>query len=168
MQDLCRCTWDLYFFIFFLNFWILFIFLYSRFLLVIYFIHIGIYMSIPISQFIPPPPPPPPPLSPLGVHTFVLYIWVGSLVAACGIWPGIEPGLPALGAWSLNHWTTREVPHFIFVYLFKIFIYLFYFWLHWVLVEAHGFFVVACGIFCCSVQASLVVTHMLSSCNTRV
>ena len=38
---------------------VLFIFLYSRFLLVIYFIHISVYMSIPISQFIPPPPPPP-------------------------------------------------------------------------------------------------------------
>ena len=25
-------------------------------------------------------------------------------------WPGIEPGLPALGMQSLNHWTTREVP----------------------------------------------------------
>ena len=25
-------------------------------------------------------------------------------------WPGIEPMPPALGAWSLNHWTTREVP----------------------------------------------------------
>ena len=23
---------------------------------------------------------------------------------------GVEPGPPALGAWSLNHWTTREVP----------------------------------------------------------
>ena len=33
-------------------------FLYSRYLLVIYFIHISVYMSIPISQFIPPPPPP--------------------------------------------------------------------------------------------------------------
>ena len=41
-----------------LNF-ILFIFLYSRFLLVIYFIHIGVYMSIPTSQFIPPAPPAP-------------------------------------------------------------------------------------------------------------
>ena len=40
----------------FLNF-ILFIFLYRRFLLVIYFIHISVYMSIPISQFITPPPP---------------------------------------------------------------------------------------------------------------
>ena len=41
----------------FLNF-ILLIFLYSRFLLVIYFIHISVYMSIPISQFIPPHPRP--------------------------------------------------------------------------------------------------------------
>ena len=26
-----------------------------------------------------------------------------------GPWPGIEPGSPVLGAWSLCHWTTREV-----------------------------------------------------------
>ena len=37
------------------------------------------------------------------------------LVAAC-MWvlvlrPGIEPGPPALGVWSLTHWTTRKVPH---------------------------------------------------------
>ena len=25
-------------------------------------------------------------------------------------WPGIEHGPPALGAWSLNHWTTKDVP----------------------------------------------------------
>ena len=25
-------------------------------------------------------------------------------------WPGIEPSFPALGAWSLSHWTTREIP----------------------------------------------------------
>ena len=45
-------------------------FLYSRFLLVIYFIHISVYMSIPISQFIPPPPPLPhfPPLG--SMHLF--------------------------------------------------------------------------------------------------
>ena len=47
-----------------------FIFLYSRFLLVIYFIHISVYMSIPIH------PTSPPPLSPLGVHKFVPYICV--------------------------------------------------------------------------------------------
>ena len=39
----------------FLNF-ISFIFLYSRFLLVIHFIHISVYTSIPISQFITPSP----------------------------------------------------------------------------------------------------------------
>ena len=44
--------------------------LYSRFSLVIYFIHISIYLLIPIFHFIPPL------LSPLGVHTFVLYICV--------------------------------------------------------------------------------------------
>ena len=43
-----------------LFFWIskfYFNFLYSRFLLVIHFIHISVYMLIPISQFITPPPP---------------------------------------------------------------------------------------------------------------
>ena len=44
--------------LFFLIFEFYFIFLYSRFLLVIHFIHNSVYMSIPISQFIPPPPPP--------------------------------------------------------------------------------------------------------------
>ena len=34
-------------------------FLYSRFLLVINFIHISVYMSIPIAQLITPPPPHP-------------------------------------------------------------------------------------------------------------
>ena len=32
----------------------------------------------------------------------------------CGILvprPGIEPGPPAVEAWSLNHWTAREVPY---------------------------------------------------------
>ena len=41
---------------FFLNF-ILFIYFYSRFLLVINFIHISVYMSISIVKFIPPPHP---------------------------------------------------------------------------------------------------------------
>ena len=39
-------------------------FLHSRFLLVIYFIHISVYMSAPISQFITPPPPPCPTFPP--------------------------------------------------------------------------------------------------------
>ena len=29
-------------------------------------------------------------------------------------WPGIELGSPALGKWSLSHWTTREVPRIVF------------------------------------------------------
>ena len=59
-----RKVWLVVLFIYFLLalfiyfFWILFIFLYSRFLLVIHFIHISVYMSIPISQFITTPPPP--------------------------------------------------------------------------------------------------------------
>ena len=36
--------------------------LYGRFLLVIYFTHISVYMTIPISQFIPSPTPCVPPL----------------------------------------------------------------------------------------------------------
>ena len=33
---------------------------------------------------------------------------------ACGILvppPGIKSATPAVEAWSLNHWTTREAPH---------------------------------------------------------
>ena len=36
-----------------------------------------------------------------------------NIFLACGIlvpWPGIEPMPPALAAWSLNHWSTREFP----------------------------------------------------------
>ena len=52
---------------FFFEFYFIY-FLYSKFLLVIHFIHISVYMSTPISQFITPPTPPPP-FSPLGVNT---------------------------------------------------------------------------------------------------
>ena len=46
---LCQSPSHIFFFFFELLNFILFIFLYSRFLLVIYFIHISVYMSIPIS-----------------------------------------------------------------------------------------------------------------------
>ena len=49
----------------------------------------------------------------------------GLLVAACELLvaarmrnlvpqPGMEPRPPAVGTWSLTHWTTREVPFFVF------------------------------------------------------
>ena len=45
--------------------------LYNRFSIVTYIIHsiTSVYMSIPVSQFIPPD-------FPLGIHTFVLYACV--------------------------------------------------------------------------------------------
>ena len=48
---------------------------------------------------------------------WVLVVACKLLVAECGIqFPDrIEPGSPALGAWSLSHWTTRKVPNFSFV-----------------------------------------------------
>ena len=52
-----------------------YLFFYTAGSYVICFIHISVYMSIPISQFIPPSPPHPL-LSPLSVHTFVFYICV--------------------------------------------------------------------------------------------
>ena len=42
---------------------------------------------------------------------FLSYFWPGC--KACGILvprPGIAPAPPAVEAWSLNHWTAREVP----------------------------------------------------------
>ena len=51
------------------------LFLYGRFLLAIYFIQISVYMSIPISQFIPRPPLHHPAFPPW-VHMFFLYICV--------------------------------------------------------------------------------------------
>ena len=44
---------------------------------------------------------------------FYIYIYIWPFCAAYRIlasWLGIEPMPPALEAWSLNHWTTREVP----------------------------------------------------------
>ena len=47
-------------------------------------------------------------------------IFLAMLGLNCGMWdlvpqPGIKPRPPALGAWSLSHWTTREVQTFNFV-----------------------------------------------------
>ena len=60
------------------------------------------------------------------VHFLKKFIWLcGGLVAAhgilvtmceifcCSVKTGIEPRPPALGAWNLTHWTTREVPRIV-------------------------------------------------------
>lgn len=47
------------------------------------------------------------------MHKMHLFLVCFAFLAACGIlvsWPGIEPTPPALEAWSLSCWTTREVP----------------------------------------------------------
>ena len=57
--------------------------------------------------------------------SFILFffLWLHQVLVGAprifsyGTWnlvpgPGTEPRLPALGAWSLSHWTTREVPEF--------------------------------------------------------
>ena len=54
-------------------------------------------------------------LQPSRPSMFLLYllIYFWQCPGACGILvpgPGMEPTSPALEAWSLNHWATREVP----------------------------------------------------------
>ena len=48
-----------------------------------------------------------------------LFIYLAALGLGCSMWdlvpwPGNEPGSPELGAHSLSHWTTREVPLLLF------------------------------------------------------
>ena len=74
----CTAKWINYRFTYIPSFWISFPFrlpqehwvefpaLYNGFSLVIYFIHCSVYMTIPISQYIPPPPP----FSPLDAKCF--------------------------------------------------------------------------------------------------
>ena len=50
------------------------------------------------------------------VHIIIVYfIYLATLGLSCGMWalvlsPGIEHLPPALGAWSLRHWTIKEIP----------------------------------------------------------
>ena len=64
-----------------------------------------------------------------GFQTFCFRTLLRSLFffwprcAACGILvprSGIGPRTPALGVWSLNHWTTREVPPFTVLKVIEI------------------------------------------------
>ena len=47
-----------------------------------------------------------------------LFIYLPVLGLRCGVWhlscPGMELGPPALAAWSLSPWTTREAPRLSF------------------------------------------------------
>ena len=63
---------------------------------------------------------------------FYVFIWLHRvLIVACRLfscgmwnlvsWPGIETAPPALGAQSLIHWTTREVPGHPFSFLQRIY-----------------------------------------------
>ena len=48
--------------------------------------------------------------------TFFFFFLFWLHPAAYGILvpqPGMEPNPPALGAWSLNHWTTRKIPFYL-------------------------------------------------------
>ena len=54
------------------------------------------------------------PTSPNSLHLF-WFVFLPHLVTLKILvpWPGIEPMLPAMEAWSFNHWTTREVLHLV-------------------------------------------------------
>ena len=55
---------------------------------------------------------------------FVVVCWIfirGLRTLSCSMgdlvpWPGIEPGPPALAAWSLSHWPSREVLWWFFLH----------------------------------------------------
>ena len=73
-------------------------------------------------------------------HIFYLYlfIWLHKVLVevhrifscrmwtlSCGMWdlvpwPEIRPSHPTLEVWSLNHWIMREVPYFIYLFIFTI------------------------------------------------
>ena len=53
----------------------------------------------------------------------LFFLFLAMPYTACEILvpqPGIKPMPPAVEAWSLNHWTTREVP--VYLPLFLIFL----------------------------------------------
>ena len=60
-----------------------------------------------------------------------VFIYLSALGLSCGMWdlipqPGIKPGPPALGVWSLSHWTTREVPGYSVLMTFFLVIKVYY------------------------------------------
>ena len=56
----------------------------------------------------------------LGLHWCLWSSLVMTHMLSYSMWdlvprPQFEPGPPALGVWSLSYWTTREVPHILFL-----------------------------------------------------
>ena len=48
----------------------------------------------------------------LNIYLFIFILWPHCVASGILVpWPGIELESPALEAWSLNHWTTREAPN---------------------------------------------------------
>ena len=65
---------------------------------ILFFFLVFIYLAVPSPSF--------------GTQDLPCSMWDSFF--SCDMWdlsllPGIEPWPPALGAWSLSHWTTREV-----------------------------------------------------------
>ena len=107
--------------------------------LVICFTLDNIHVSMLFSWNIPPLPSPTESksLHPRILETkakkefvFLIFIWLHHVLAVAykifswgmwdpGPWPGREPRPPALGMYSLNHCTTREVPGRIFLWTYK-------------------------------------------------
>ena len=55
------------------------------------------------------------------ILSFYSFIWLVAQGLSCGMqdlvpWPGIECRPPALGAQSLSHWATAEVPNYFFLW----------------------------------------------------
>ena len=49
---------------------------------------------------------------------YTLFFFFGRIVWHVELpLPGIEPMPPAVEAWNLNHWTTREIPRQVYIFL---------------------------------------------------
>ena len=57
------------------------------------------------------------PTRPLFIGFFFVFFFLASGIAVLIPWPGIEPVPPAVEAWRINHWTSRELPNYLFLRL---------------------------------------------------
>ena len=107
-----------------------------------------------------------------------IYLWLfWVLVAARGIfspcsmqilscamwdltpWPGLEPGPPTLGVWSLSHWITREVPNQLKK---KIYIYILSCMGCLYILDINPLLVISCANIFCHLTGSLLILLMAS------